>query len=165
MLKTYYQTFDEPEFNERISNNIKGSVKIMLIGWLIYLFVNWIIKGLVIFEGFGFQIMAMLGYILFFIPYAIYANRKSNRFLIKKLSFDDSKIYIDYFEYDRNMQVKLPLRKVKIKLVQYRNTNNIYLKISIDELIIKQYRGTGWGANELREIFKALKEAQKRLEV
>jgi len=89
---------------------------------------------------------------------------KSNKYLIRKLSYDDRHLFVEYDEYMETKRFTYPLIKAKIKLVQWYHTNSIYLKISTDESKIKQYRGVGWRADELREIYKALKEAQKNLE-
>ena len=90
---------------------------------------------------------------------------KSNRFIIKKLSLDDIYIFLEYSEYDTFKKIKLPIEKTRIELIQWRNINSIYLKLSTNNIKIRQYRGGAWSADQLREIYKALKEAKKNLEV
>ncbi|WP_136565295.1 hypothetical protein [Flagellimonas alvinocaridis] len=85
--------------------------------------------------------------------------------MIRKLSFDDTHLFVEYDEYMETKRLKYPLNEVRIKLVQWYHTNSIYLKISNDEITMKQYAGVGWSPENLREVFKALKEAQKNLEV
>jgi hypothetical protein len=88
---------------------------------------------------------------------------KSNRFIIKQLSIDNIYIFLEYFDYDDLKTAKLPIKTTRIELIQWRNANSVYLKITPGNINIKQYRGGVWSADQLREIYKTLKEVQKRL--
>jgi len=103
-------------------------------------------------------------YVFFGIPLTVF-NYFSNRFLIYELAFDSDTIYLKYYDFSNKKKLKYPLNRVEIKLVQWYHADSVYLKITTDKIKIKQYRGGAWNSDQLHEIFKALKDAQKNLEV
>jgi len=164
-MKTFETKFKEPLFKARLSKDFRWYLAAISIFTAVVFFAMLIKDGALIFEDIGFLLLILFGNFTFFLISCMLFSYKSNRYLIRKLSYDDRLLFVEYDEYMDTKELKYPLNEAKITLVQWYHTNSIYLKISTDESTIKQYRGTGWRADELREIFKALKEAQKNLEV
>lgn len=163
-MKTFELSLEIKSFRNRISKDTRWNILFISIYTLVIFLVILIKEGETIFEDVDFLLLVLLGNFTLFLMSAMLFSYKSNRYLIRKISFDDSYLFVEFDEYMETKRLKYPLDDVRIKLVQWYHTDSIYLKISNDDTTIKQYRGTGWGAYELREIFKALKEAQKRLE-
>ncbi len=100
--------------------------------------------------------------LLFFGTPLFFSLSKSNKFLIKDLSFDQHHIVIKYYKYGKYNELKSPLESIEIKLVQWYYRNSIYLKIDHENVKIKQYAGVGWTSSELRKIYKDLSEIQRK---
>lgn len=163
-MKTYVSDLHELSFNKRISNKIKKSILFILVYSFLGLLIFSIAYPKKIIWDSKFLLLFILFYIILFAFSSISFTYKSNRFLIKKISLGVTKIYIEYDECGSKKQAEYSINDIKFKLVQWYHTNSIYLKINVDGVTIKQYAGIGWSPENLREVFKALKEAQKNLE-